>query len=141
MSSIDEIKVMTEKEVLEAIKRWVLEDYGSVKHIDTLNDVQYEQILEDSLQNNPEMLMPSLTVISRQSPTATGALDLLGIDEDGRLVIFELKRGTLAREAVAQVVDYTSYLAGLDVDVLAQYLVDHSENEQLSRLYGFQNWY
>ena len=64
------------------------------------------------------MLMPDLTLVGRQTPAGGGALDLLGVDEDGRLVVFELKRGTLTRDAVAQVIDYCSYLESLDVDTL-----------------------
>ena len=40
---------------------------------------------------------------------------MLGIDEYGRLVVFELKRGTLVREAVAQIIDYASDLANMKV--------------------------
>ena len=56
------------------------------------------------------MLMPGLKLVGRQTPTEGGPLDLLGVDEDGRLVVFELKREMLSREAVAQVIDYASYL-------------------------------
>ena len=50
------------------------------------------------------MLMPGLTLVGRQTPTGSGWLDLLGVDEDGKLVVFELKRGKLTREAVAQAI-------------------------------------
>ena len=39
-----------------------------------------------------------------------------------RLVVFELKRGALTREAVAQVIDYASYLDGMDLDDLANHI-------------------
>lgn len=35
----------------------------------------------------------------------TGCVDLLGIDEDGRLVVFDLKRDRLVKGAVAQILD------------------------------------
>ena len=57
--------------------------------------------------------MNGLTLIGRQVSTDGGTLDLLGIDADGRLVVFELKRGTLTRDAGAQVRDYASDLAAL----------------------------
>ena len=52
---------------------------------------------------NPDMLMSGLTLVGRQVPVETGFVDLLGIDEDGRLVVFELKREKLTSAAVAQV--------------------------------------
>ena len=39
------------------------------------------------------MLMPGLQLVGRQLTTANGSLDLLGIDSEGRLVVFELKPG------------------------------------------------
>ena len=60
--------------------------------------------------------MEGLTLVGRQTPTEGGPLDLLGVDADGRLVVFELKRGTLSRDAVAQVVDYASYLNAMESD-------------------------
>lgn len=38
---------------------------------------------------NREMLMRGLTLVGRQVPVESGFVDLLGIDEDGRLVVFE----------------------------------------------------
>ena len=73
-----------------------------------------EALLEDVFVRNPSLLMPGLELVGRQMQTSNGNLDLLGIDSDGRLVVFELKRGTLTREAVAQAVDYASWLDSLD---------------------------
>ena len=69
-----------------------------------------ERLLEGTLVNHPDMLDPGLTLVGRQTRTDDGWLDLLGVDEDGRLVVFELKRGTLSRDAVAQVIEYASFL-------------------------------
>ena len=40
----------------------------------------------------PEMLIRGVTLVGRQGPVETGFVDLLGIDKEGRLVVFELKR-------------------------------------------------
>ena len=37
------------------------------------------------------MLGSDLKLVGRQTPTQTGWLDLLAIDQDGRLVVYELK--------------------------------------------------
>jgi hypothetical protein len=43
--------------------------------------------------------------------TASGPIDLLGIDRSGNTVIIELKRGFLPRDAIAQAIDYASNVA------------------------------
>ena len=50
-----------------------------------------EQELEDLLFSSPELIEPGMKMVSRQHPTDSGPLDLLGLDEDGTLVICELK--------------------------------------------------
>jgi hypothetical protein len=42
------------------------------------------------------------------------------------LVVFELKKGTLTRDAVAQIIDYASYLAGLESDDLCHLISENS---------------
>ena len=61
--------------------------------LDLAARIETEDMLEAVLVANPEMLMQGLTLVGRQVPVETGFVDLLGIDEDGRLVVFELKRG------------------------------------------------
>jgi hypothetical protein len=66
---------------------------------------------------------------------------LLGIDEDGRLVVFELKRGTLTREAVAQIIDYASYLAELEPEELSKHISSRSGNLGINKVDDFLLWY
>lgn len=73
--------------------------------LDLAERIETEEMLEAVLVANPEMLMSGLTLVGRQVPVETGAVDLLGIDEDGRLVVFELKREKLTRAAVALVLE------------------------------------
>jgi len=70
----------------------------------------------------PDLLFEELTLVGRQVETAGGPLDLLGVDEEGQLVVFELNRGTLTRDAVAQVIDYASYLAELSPPALSEFI-------------------
>ena len=81
-------------------------------------------MLEVVLVANPDMLMRGLTLVGRQVPVETGYVDLLGIDEDGRLVVFELKREKLTRDAVAQILDYCTYLEALSDSELATLLAE-----------------
>ena len=70
-----------------------------------------------------------------------GPLDLLGIDQDGDLIVFELKRGTLTREAVAQIIDYASYLDSLKRETLFKHIADRSGNGGIDKIEDFESWY
>ena len=56
-------------------------------------------------------------------------------------MVFELKRGTLSRDAVAQVIDYASYLDSLDNDRLAQLIAGNSGSGGIEQINDFQDWY
>lgn len=107
----------------------------SVAHLET------EDLLEDILTANPQLLMRGLSLIGRQTPVADGALDLLGVDEDGRLVVLELKRQTLTRRAVAQAIDYASHLESLTDADLADLIQVQSGRNGIDKIADFQEWY
>ena len=98
-------------------------------------------MLEDVLVENPGLLIEDLILVGRQTPTEGGPLDLLGVDGDGRLVVFELKRGTLSRDAVAQVIDYASYLDNLDLTDLAEHISENSGKHGIDKIDDFPDWY
>ena len=88
------------------------------------------------------MLGSRLKLVGRQTPTQTGWLDLLAVDQDdGCLVVFELKRGTLAREAVTQVVDYASALDAMSADELAAHISERSGADGIEAIEDFKQWY
>ena len=103
--------------------------------------VETEEMLEDVLVANPNMLMRGLRLVGRQLPVETGFVDLLGIDEDGRLVVFELKREKLTRDAVAQILDYCSYLEALPDSELATLIAERSGKRGINRIGDFEEWY
>ena len=98
--------------------------------------IESEQVLEDTLVEHPELLMDDLTVVCRQAGAGGGILDLLGVDGDGRLALFELKREFVIRDAVAQVLDYASYLDGLRLNSLNRWITEKSGGAA-----DFRNWY
>lgn len=100
-----------------------------------------EALLEDILVRNPAMLMPGLELVGRQTPTANGYLDLLGVDSSGRLVVFELKREKLRREAVAQAVDYASWLDSLEDAELHRLISENSGRRGIVEIGNFEEWY
>ena len=85
--------------------------------------------------------MSGLTLVGRQVPVETGFVDLVGIDEDGRLVVFELKREKLTRAAVAQVLDYCTYLETLSDSETGTLLAERSGKDGIERIGDFEEWY
>ena len=121
---------------------WEVDDPSkAAKPVESTNRMETEALLEGLLVRNPDMLMPGLTLVGRQTPTDSGFLDLLGVDGDGRLVVFELKRERLTRDAVAQAIDYCSWLDSLTTTELADYVADHSGKNQVDKIGDFAAWY
>ena len=125
----------------EELRLWTVGQSGEAKPLSQLRQMPTELEFEDLLVQNPEMLGSYLKLVGRQTPTESGWLDLLAIDRDGRLVVFELKRGTLAREAVTQVVDYASALDAMSVDELSKHISDRSGSDGIQAIEDFEQWY
>ncbi len=129
---------------MQKIKLWSVESWDNTLKATAVADIdttKTEQQLEDLLVNSPDLLMDNLTLVGRQLPTEGGSLDLLGVDADGRLVVFELKRGTLTRDAVAQALDYASHLAVLREDKFARLIDEYSGQNGIEAREDFADWY
>ncbi len=127
---------------MEEVKIWAVDDDSyAAAALGSKSEVETEAMLEETLVRNPDMLIRGLKLVGRQTPTGGGPLDLLGVDPDGRLAVFELKRGTLTREAVAQVIDYASYLDTMDLADLAWHISDRSGELGIEKIEDFQEWY
>lgn len=128
---------------MEELKIWTVTADGGqeASELETTRKTETEELLEDILTKNPNMLENGLELVGRQTNTAGGPLDLLGVDSEGRLVVFELKRGTLNRDAVAQVIDYASSLAAMDLDSLYRHIAEQSGNLGIQKIDDFEQWY
>ena len=126
---------------MDEVKIWAIGDSHAAEPLESKSQVETEALLEETLVRNPDLLIRGLKLVGRQTPTEGGPLDLLGVDPDGRLVVFELKRGTLSRDAVAQVVDYASYLDAMDPAELAWHISDRSGEHGIEKIANFQEWY
>ncbi len=126
---------------MDEVKIWAVDDDSNVVPLASKGRTESESLLEETLVKNPELLIPGLTLVGRQTPTEGGPLDLLGVDEDGRLVVFELKRGTLSRDAVAQIIDYASYLNDMDPNALANHISKQSGKHGIKKIENFHGWY
>ena len=125
----------------EELRIWSVDDGGKTESLSPLKQMPTELEFEELLVTNPEMLEPGLRLIGRQTPTQTGWLDLLAVDADGRLVVFELKRGMFAREAVTQVLDYASDLDGMSTAELAEHVAQQSGEDGIEQIDDFEQWY
>lgn len=125
---------------LEDIQIWSING-NEATELNQASQMESENLLENVLVNNPSLLMDDLILVGRQTPTDSGPLDLLGVDGDGRLVVFELKRGTLSRDAVAQVIDYTSDLDSMELEDLASHVSERSGEHGIEKIDDFQGWY
>lgn len=125
---------------MEDIKLWQLEGSRATP-LASNRRLESEQVFEETLVENPDLLIDGLILVGRQTPTEGGPLDLLGVAPDGRLAVFELKRGTLFREVVAQVIDYASHLDVMDLEELAAYIAQKSGAHGIDRIDDFEEWY
>ena len=125
----------------DELKIWALRDGNEVEAVASVSGVKLEDILEATLVSQPEMLERGLDLVGRQTPTESGPLDLLGVDEGGRLVVFELKREKLTREAVTQCIDYASALDEKAPEDLAVLIAEHSGSGGIEKIEDFKEWY
>ena len=125
----------------EELKMWTVGDGDDATPVKQASHIETENLLEKTLVKNPDMLIPGLKLVGRQMPTAGGPLDLLGVDRDGRLVVFELKRGELTREAVTQIIDYASHLEAMSDEELADHITQRSGRGGIDEIENFEDWY
>lgn len=76
--------------------------------------------LEPWIASHPAIIGDDIVIIGRQVMSKSGPIDLLGIDRSGNLVIIEIKRDKLPREALAQAIDYASDAAGWTIDKIGE---------------------
>ena len=129
---------------MKRIQLWSVGKDGeavSAVPVDEVANTETEQVLEEIVVAAPELLEPGLKLIGRQVPTDGGPLDLLGVDQNGRLTVFELKRGTLTRDAVAQSLDYASDLETYESERLAKLVREYSGRLGIDKIEDFEDWY
>ncbi len=110
------------------IQTWEIID-GQLAKIDTTlaeNARREKEDLEVWLKSKPEIIGNDILIIGEQVYTKSGPLDFLGIDNQGNIVIIELKRDKLPREALAQAIDYASDVSTWDIEKLGEICASHT---------------
>ena len=129
---------------MDEISIWALkgDEAEAVEAVDAMSGLDLENRLEETLVRRPEMLEPGIQLVGRQTPTDGGPSDLLGVDAAGQLVVFELKRGRVTRDAVTQCIDYASALDAMDPEEeLAKHITEHSGAHGIEKIDNFKAWY
>ena len=89
--------------VIHHVKDGKLKKYQKVS-------AQKEKKIEDFIEKHPGILGNEIFIIGRQVSTSTSGIpDILGLDQNGNLVIAELKKGLPARKIVAQIIEYATW--------------------------------
>lgn len=99
--------------------------------------------LEKWIKSNTVILGEDVLIIGEQVPTKSGFIDFLGIDPSGNLVVIELKRDKLPREALAQAMDYASDVATWDEDKISEVCLKFSGQDledYLNEKFGDVDW-
>ncbi|MBM4240636.1 MAG: DUF91 domain-containing protein [Euryarchaeota archaeon] len=108
---------------------WQIVD-GKLEHIDismAQAGRRETEDLEKWIKDNPIVLGQDILIIGEQVRTKSGPLDFLGMDKAGNLVIIELKRDRLPRDALTQAMDYASDVSSWDLDKLSEICLKYSK--------------
>lgn len=82
--------------------------------------LESEALLEKMILSASNILSPHWLLIGQQVRTDYGGLiDLLAVNQDGQLIVIELKRSQTPREVIAQALDYASWVKDLKADEIA----------------------
>jgi hypothetical protein len=109
---------------------------------ETLHRIEFvpldaESKLEQTLKRDISILSPDLMVIGCQVPTAFGKfIDILALDQEGKVVVIELKRDRTPREVVAQILDYASWIEGLSYKDIAALFSERNPGKQLEQAFA-----
>ena len=102
---------------------------------------QYEAELQQWLAANPDKLESGLWLVGYEFPLGENRVDLLGVDQNGALVVIEVKRANATREAVGQVLDYVSALELMEPAEIAESINQAESRPELAPVADFEREY
>src|SRR3954464_8380982 len=97
--------------------------------------------LQEWVLQNPEILGPGVMIVTFEFDrwvTASGQrtyerLDVLGLDQSGRLVVAELKRDLAPDSVTMQALNYAAMVSRFSLDTLADALAASQHDDETSR--------
>ena len=126
---------------MEQFRMWRVVD-GDAIEVEHGDRAETEGQLEAAITHCPAMLGAGFEIVGRQVPTrGRETLDLLGVDRAGTLVVVEVKRERLTREAVAQALDYTAYIRQRDTQEIINLIEERSGRLGVRKFEDFRAWY
>ena len=97
----------TPKELLTAeIKQIQFINYANVEDFEELEQAGYEKDMSDMIMERPHLIEEGFTPKTREYSVEHGFIDILGKDNDGNLMVLELKARKAGVSAVKQIRRY-----------------------------------
>lgn len=94
-----------------------------------------EERIQSWVENDLTLIGVDGIILGREVRTGHGKrIDLLAMDEDGNLIIIELKRALGARDIIAQVLDYASWVCRLSTNEVHEIAKDN-RGQSLAEIY------
>ena len=118
---------------MDKTKLWKVENNKLIEI--NSNNLDYEDRIHKWIEEDISIVLPDAILIGSKIKTDHGMeIDLLAIDENGDLIVLELKRGLTTREVTAQALDYASWINTLDEDGINDILTKNGIDKSVSEL-------
>ena len=83
----------------------------------TKQKVSKEKEIEEYLEKHIDILDKDIFIIGKQVTTESkGIIDLMGLDEEGNIVIIEIKKGSSERKVVSQILEYAVWAENIQIE-------------------------
>ena len=111
---------------MQTIKLWNIIDDEQPQLI-TKGNLKSEARLEQWITQDITIISDNLIIIGTQVQTGCQKkIDILAMNQNGELVIIELKRDRTYREVIAQGLDYATWVKDLDYDAINAMLIKNN---------------
>lgn len=118
---------------MEKTKLWKVDKENLI--LVNSDHLDLEERIHKWIENDISIILPNAILIGSKIKTDHGKeIDLLAIDENGDLIIIELKRGLTPREVTAQALDYASWVNTLKEEDVNDLLNKRGINKSVSEL-------
>jgi hypothetical protein len=108
---------------------------GKVEKIN-FSPLDDEKKLETILCSDLSILDPDYLLIGNQVLTAYGkVIDILAMNQEGDLVIVELKRNRTPRDVIAQILDYASWVSDLTIKDIENIFLEKNNGKEFEKGY------